>query len=74
MLQADGGTRTAGITGRFIALVDAIHSIKKQLPDSKFFICDDDDNPYDWREVTKSELIDLVWKYYEQEKEKMQNE
>ncbi len=33
VLQADGGTRTASITGGFIALVDAINSIKKQLPD-----------------------------------------
>lgn len=43
--------------------------IKKQVPSSRFFVCDDDDNPYDWREVTKSELVDLVWKYYEEEKE-----
>lgn len=34
VIQADGGTRTASITGAFIALVDAIHSIRKQLPDS----------------------------------------
>jgi len=33
VLEADGGTRTASITGAFIALVDAIASIKKQLPD-----------------------------------------
>jgi len=35
VLEADGGTRTASITGAFIALVDAIDSIKKQLPDPK---------------------------------------
>ena len=35
VLQADGGTRTASITGAFIALVDAIATIKKQLPDPK---------------------------------------
>ena len=35
VLQADGGTRTASITGGFIALVDAVNSIKKQLPDPK---------------------------------------
>jgi ribonuclease PH len=35
VLQADGGTRTASITGGFIALVDAIHSIRRQLPDPK---------------------------------------
>lgn len=33
VLQADGGTRTASITGGFIALVDAIHSIRRSLPD-----------------------------------------
>ena len=37
VLQADGGTRTASITGGFIALVDAINSIKKDLPDPKVF-------------------------------------
>jgi len=35
VLQADGGTRTASITGGMIALVDAINSIKKELPDPK---------------------------------------
>jgi ribonuclease PH len=33
VLEADGGTRTASITGAFIALVDAIQSIRKELPD-----------------------------------------
>jgi ribonuclease PH len=33
VLQADGGTRTASITGAFIALVDAIRSMQTQLPD-----------------------------------------
>ena len=33
VLQADGGTRTASITGAMIAAVDAINSIRKQLPD-----------------------------------------
>lgn len=33
VLQADGGTRTASINGSLIALVDAIDSIKKLLPD-----------------------------------------
>ena len=35
VIEADGGTRTASITGAFIALVDAINSIKKELPDPK---------------------------------------
>lgn len=33
VLQADGGTRTASITAGWIALHDAIRSIRKQLPD-----------------------------------------
>lgn len=32
VLQADGGTRTAAITGGFIALVDALHSVRERLP------------------------------------------
>ena len=37
VLQADGGTRTASITGGMIALIDAINSIKKDLPNPKIF-------------------------------------
>ena len=33
VLEADGGTRTASITGAFIALVDALHTVEKELPD-----------------------------------------
>jgi len=33
VLEADGGTRTASITGAFIALVDAISSVTRELPD-----------------------------------------
>jgi ribonuclease PH len=33
VLEADGGTRTASVTGAFIALVDAIHAVRKDLPD-----------------------------------------
>ena len=32
VLEADGGTRTAAITGAFIALVDALWSIRRTLP------------------------------------------
>jgi ribonuclease PH len=32
VLEADGGTRTASITGAFIAALDAIHSIRRELP------------------------------------------
>jgi ribonuclease PH len=37
VLQADGGTRTASITGAFIALVDAIRSVQKDLPNPARF-------------------------------------
>ena len=37
VLQADGGTRTASITGGFIALVDCLRSIEKELPDPARF-------------------------------------
>ncbi|MEX0820303.1 MAG: ribonuclease PH [Pirellulaceae bacterium] len=37
VLEADGGTRTASITGGFIALVEAIRSIQKALPDPSRF-------------------------------------
>ena len=34
VLQADGGTRTASITGALVALVAAIRSIRPELPDA----------------------------------------
>lgn len=37
VLEADGGTRTASITGGFIALVDALWSIRAELPDKDCF-------------------------------------
>lgn len=36
VLQADGGTRTASITGGFIALVDAVNSVFKGAPASEY--------------------------------------
>jgi ribonuclease PH len=35
VLQADGGTRTASITGGFIALADAVRTIQADLPDPR---------------------------------------
>ena len=37
VLEADGGTRTASITGGFVALVDALQSIRRKLPDPERF-------------------------------------
>lgn len=36
VIQADGGTRTASITGAFVALVDAINSINSKEPFKKY--------------------------------------
>lgn len=40
VIQADGGTRTASITGSFIALVDAINRINRHEPFSTYPITD----------------------------------
>ncbi len=32
VLEADGGTRTASINGAFVAVIDALHSLKGKLP------------------------------------------
>ena len=40
VLEADGGTRTASITGGFIALVDAIHSVRRALPSDAYPLVD----------------------------------
>ena len=37
VLEADGGTRTLSITGSLLAAVDAIHTIKKELPDPNVY-------------------------------------
>ena len=37
VLEADGGTRTASVTGAFIALVDCIRSVQASLPDPNAF-------------------------------------
>ncbi len=41
VLQADGGTRTASITGALIALVDAIQSVRNSLPNPQQFPLND---------------------------------
>ena len=37
VIEADGGTRTASITGAFVALVDCLRSVQKELPDPSRF-------------------------------------
>ncbi len=41
VIQADGGTRTASITGAFVALTQAISKIHAEKPDNKFPVIDD---------------------------------
>jgi len=36
VLQADGGTRTAAITGGFIALIDAVNSVFRGVPEDQY--------------------------------------
>jgi ribonuclease PH len=40
VIEADGGTRTASINGAFVALIDALHSIKALLPPIREIIKD----------------------------------
>jgi hypothetical protein len=55
--------------------------IKRQLSDRRFYLCDQDsddkrgedddddaDKQYEWRPASKRELIDVFYKYYEEEK------
>lgn len=66
VLQADGGTRTASITGGFIALVDALRSIQKDLPDPKRFPLNDSVAAISVGIVEGKPVIDLN---YEQDSE-----
>lgn len=36
VLEADGGTRTASVTGALVALVDALYSIRRELPGDRY--------------------------------------
>jgi ribonuclease PH len=40
VLEADGGTRTAAINGAFIAVIDALHSLKDKVPPIKEIVRD----------------------------------
>ena len=44
--------------------------IKKQRPGRRLFVCDDENFPDEWRQVSKKELVDLIQKEYEDAKEK----
>jgi len=59
VLEADGGTRTASITGGLIALVDALRSIKRQLPDPNRFPLRDSVAAVSVGVVDKKVVLDL---------------
>lgn len=46
--------------------------IKKQLPGRRFFVCDDSDYPNLWREVAKSELVQLLQNEFDQKQRQQQ--
>lgn len=59
VLEADGGTRTASITGGLIAVVDALHSIRRQLPDPNRFPLRDSVAAISVGIVTEQPILDL---------------
>jgi ribonuclease PH len=61
VLEADGGTRTAAINGAFVAVVDALHSIRKDLPVSLDAILTDSVAAVSVGIVEGEELLDLEY-------------
>jgi len=59
VLEADGGTRTASITGAQIALVDALHSIRGELPDPQRWPLTDSVAAVSVGIVQRTALLDL---------------
>jgi ribonuclease PH len=59
VLEADGGTRTASVTGGFIALVDALLSVRKELPDPDCFPLRDSVAAVSVGIVREREVLDL---------------
>ena len=59
VLEADGGTRTASITGAFVALVDAIRKIQKDLTDPQRFPLNQSVAAVSVGIVAKRPLLDL---------------
>jgi len=61
VICADGGTRTLGITGAYIALVEAICSIQDQLPDPQKFPLTDSVAAVSVGIVKGTPLLDLCY-------------
>ena len=62
VIEADGGTRTASITGGFIALVDCLRSIQKDLPDPERFPLTDSVAAISVGMVDGKPMLDLDYK------------
>ena len=43
-------------------------AVKKQLPGRRFYVCDDEEHPDEWREIDKQELIDEIGKAFNEGK------
>ena len=61
VLQADGGTRTLCISGAFVALVDAIASIRESLPDPNVYPLRDSVSAVSVGIVDGRPLLDLCY-------------
>ena len=62
VLDADGGTRTASISGALVALVDAIRSILRDLPDPKRYPLLDSVAAVSCGIVDKKPILDLDYR------------
>ena len=61
VLQADGGTRTLCISGAFVALVDAINSIRASLPDPERYPLRDSVSAVSVGIVQRTPMLDLCY-------------
>jgi ribonuclease PH len=61
VLEADGGTRTASINGAFVAVVDALNGMKKNLPTAVGEILSDSVAAVSVGIVNGEELLDLAY-------------
>ena len=43
-------------------------AVKKQLPNRRFFVCDDEEHPDEWRQINKQELIDEIGRAFTEAK------
>jgi ribonuclease PH len=63
VIEADGGTRTASITGALIAVVDALHAVRKELPDPTKYPLTDSVAPVSVGIVAGQPCLDLDYEW-----------